>query len=192
MTVGTIHTIIFETHIAKAISPPSTCEAHLLTVKKESPKGDVPALDVAEAARTELKTKRGHLGSITRVLFSSTLGVVVYRGQSGAPAFKGPKGACTSAEYLGHNKLCEPEFRKAQLQYSAQDMAEYAVFVDNQVPYFVARETQRSLNDKVNYYVRTNISEGWVVFDADRDENTKCSDPASFERLAFINSTLNS
>ncbi|XP_077564175.1 uncharacterized protein LOC144179627 [Haemaphysalis longicornis] len=186
-TVANIDTIVFQTHMVPETPPPSTCETRLLTIRKET--GNVLALEIAESAATQLKS-RGHLGRLTRALFSLTLGVVVYSGRSGAPAFKGPNEACTSAQNLGLSKLCDASVRNAPLQYSAEDTAEYAAFVENNVPYFVIHETQRSLKDKVDSYVKTGLSKGWAIFDADRDENTKCQEPASWQRLSFLNSTL--
>ncbi|XP_077564957.1 uncharacterized protein LOC144180499 [Haemaphysalis longicornis] len=189
--VATFDTIIFQTHMTDTVSGKSACRTRFLSISAESLHGTQPSLGVAHSAVNALRQEKPNLAKDIRSLFSATLGVMIYSGTTGGRNFTRSGEECISGELRSHDELCNDKVRKATSFHSEVDMADYTLYSDEGVPYFIALESTSSLEDKVHKYAKTfNVSQGWAMFDVHLDQNKKCDDPENFERLSIFNLTL--
>ncbi|XP_065283392.1 uncharacterized protein [Dermacentor albipictus] len=176
-----IHTIILQTHLS-----PRSRAGHTLCISrpicKIAESGVVPSFEVAQIAASELRSQ----GDKFRIVFSSTLGVMVYVGQAAANQPAGPHEGCDSSYMTDRDFTCSGGTTPLGLEmYDKDEKYAYVVYRDGPNQHFVTYETTRSLLEKMNLYIET-LSDGWALFEAHRDGAQSCAATEHFERLEMV------
>ncbi|XP_037574676.2 uncharacterized protein LOC119456930 [Dermacentor silvarum] len=179
-TMTHINTIIIQTHISVPFRAGHTCISRPICAMAAS---DLrPSFEVAQQAESFLRSR----GDKFRIVFSSTLGVMVYVGQAFRKQPSGPYDACDSSYMAGRDFLCSGGTTSLGLEmYDKDEMYTYVIYQDGSNQHFVTYETTNSLLDKMNLYIET-ISDGWALFEAHRDSAQGCAIQEHYQRLEMV------
>ncbi|XP_075559372.1 uncharacterized protein LOC142590858 [Dermacentor variabilis] len=163
-----ISTLILETHITLReahIGGHTDCHAYPISAVgiKNLANNTLPRLEVAEHA-VNLSRSRGDM---FRVVFSSTMGVMVYKQVQGKQLhhFRQP---CSTWNMGDYDVTCDPGLDK---KLEENDLASYAV--TNKGVYLFSFEDNKSLTRKMERYLPAS-SDGWCLFDVHRDVYWTC------------------
>ncbi|KAH7945124.1 hypothetical protein HPB49_007131 [Dermacentor silvarum] len=142
-TMTHINTIIIQTHISVPFRAGHTCISRPICAMAAS---DLrPSFEVAQQAESFLRSR----GDKFRIVFSSTLGVMVYVGQAFRKQPSGPYDACDSSYMAGRDFLCSGGTTSLGLEmYDKDEMYTYVIYQDGSNQHFVTYETTNSLLDK--------------------------------------------
>lgn len=166
-------TIIVQTHLHGDPEPPpnvsSTHQCRVFPVSAihaQSPHQDFKgAVDVVYTLRMN--------GDKFRLLFSSTMAVMMFVGaaESGAP--KMTYDLCERAFMVDYDVTCNATVTSGRKTYDHVNKYAYVTFRDGGRNYFAAYESEESLTAKLSRYVRT-FSDGWAMFEVQRDVWKSC------------------
>ncbi|KAL3235420.1 hypothetical protein MRX96_022411 [Rhipicephalus microplus] len=172
-----LDTIILQTHMSEIHASPSTCISRPICVM--SSVDTLPSFSIAEAAVTSLREESDKL----RLLFSSTLGVMLYAGAPGTDQPSGADRPCAWSYMEDYNFVCNDSVLSGRRRYDSAGRYEYVSYEEDDRMYYVTFESNRSIVEKYQMYI-PNISEGWALFDIQRDVGAKCSPfGLNYERL---------
>ncbi|XP_075724142.1 uncharacterized protein LOC142766807 [Rhipicephalus microplus] len=163
-----ISTLIVETHITLRqahLGDHTDCHAYPISAvgTKNLANNSVPRLEVAEHA-VNLSRSRGDL---FRMVFSSTMGVMVYKQMPTKPISRFRE-QCATWNMGDYDVTCDPDVTK---QLDESDMASYAIVNNGQ--YLFSFEDEKSLKRKLERYLPA-TSDGWCLFDVHRDVYWTC------------------
>ncbi|XP_049513447.1 uncharacterized protein LOC125940863 [Dermacentor silvarum] len=129
----------------------------------------------------EAQSALNNTGSGLLVMFSSTLAVVDYVGESGAPGPTAPGHECESNLALDIDIICNTSAMQNYRTdiYDAVEVARYNVDV---FAHFASFESKKTLERKMDIYLNY-TSGGWAVFDIQRDVSAWCLSPDPYHRL---------
>ncbi|KAL3234773.1 hypothetical protein MRX96_022540 [Rhipicephalus microplus] len=125
--------------------------------------GGTKTQEVAEHA-VNLSRSRGDL---FRMVFSSTMGVMVYKQMPTKPISRFRE-QCATWNMGDYDITCDPDLTK---QLDESDMASYAIVNNGQ--YLFSFEDEKSLKRKLERYLPA-TSDGWCLFDVHRDVYWTC------------------
>ncbi|KAL1484457.1 hypothetical protein MTO96_032573, partial [Rhipicephalus appendiculatus] len=163
-----LNTLIVETHITLReahLGGHTDCHAYPISAvgNKNLANNTVPRLEVAEHA-VNLSRSRGDL---FRMVFSSTMGVMVYKQVQNKPISRFRE-QCSTWNMGDYDVTCDPDLNK---QLEESDMASYAIVNNGQ--YLFSFEDEKSLKRKLERYLPAS-SDGWCLFDVHRDVYWTC------------------
>ncbi|XP_077491624.1 uncharacterized protein LOC144102185 [Amblyomma americanum] len=166
--IRNLHTIIFQTHILlKGDNVGGHTDCYTYPISAVGPKNlannSHPILPVAEYA---VNTSRAEEDKF-RVMFSSTMGVMVYSSKKGRALTK-LREPCENYYMANMELACADGLKKA---FEETDMSQYAITADGQ--YLFAYDDMQSITAKVQRYLPS-ISDGWCLFDIHRDMYWAC------------------
>lgn len=174
---GNLNTIILQTHMSEIHASPSTCISRPICVMASV--DTLPSFSIAEAAVTSLREESDKL----RLLFSSTLGVMLYAGAPGSEQPSGVDKPCAWSYMEDYDFVCNDSVLSGKRRYDSAGKYEYVSYEEDDRMYYVTFESNRSIVEKYQMYI-PNISEGWALFDIQRDVGAKCSPfGLNYERL---------
>ncbi|XP_075548615.1 uncharacterized protein LOC142582611 isoform X2 [Dermacentor variabilis] len=182
--VTQINTIIIQTHVSPPFRAGHTlCVARPICAIAETDL--IPSFEVAQQAASLFRSR----GDKFRIVFSSTLGVMVYVGQAVENHPSGPNDGCDSSYMADRDFTCSGGTTSLALEmYDKDEMYAYVVYQDGPKQHFVTYETPGSLLEKMNLYIET-LSDGWAFFEAHRDSAQSCADYEHFQRLETVQFT---
>lgn len=164
-----IATLVLQTHITLReahLGGHTDCHAYPISAVgiKNLANNTVPRLEVAEHA---LNLSRS-LGDKFRIVFSSTMGVMVYKQMQGQfmQRFRQP---CSTWNMGDYDVTCDPELEK---KLDESDLAPYAT--EKKGMYLFSFEDEKSLTMKMERYLPSS-SDGWCLFDVHRDVYWTCN-----------------
>ncbi|KAL1414541.1 hypothetical protein MTO96_007329 [Rhipicephalus appendiculatus] len=169
-TMAHVNTIIIQTHI----SVPFVL-GHTLCISR--PVSKMAANDITP-----------QLCDKFRILFSSTLGVMVYVGSTFRNEPSGPYQGCDQSYMADWDFLCGGGAPLGPEVLDRAEMYAYIVYKDGTNQHFVSYETTNSLLDKMNLYIEK-VSDGWAMFEAHRDGAKDCAIQEHFQRLRMVQFT---
>ncbi|KAH6930977.1 hypothetical protein HPB50_021159 [Hyalomma asiaticum] len=172
-----LNTIILQTHMSEIHASPSTCISRPICVMTSV--DTLPSFSIAEAAAMSLREE----SDTFRLLFSSTLAVMLYAGAAGADQPSGADKPCAWSYMEDYDFLCNESVLSGKRRYDSAGKYEYVTYEEDDRMYFVTYESNRSIAEKYQMYI-PNISEGWALFEIQRDVGAKCSPfGLNYERL---------
>ncbi|XP_077485169.1 uncharacterized protein LOC144095264 [Amblyomma americanum] len=142
--LGMITTIILETHVSRPLTLGGKCVSQLISLNSPSNVTSLPNLATAEFALAQLRSLRKPL----RLLFSSTLGAMMYVGGSGAGPITGANQSCEQALMVDIDYACNYTGPQQHWGYDAEHMAPYHYYTSNNYARFYTYENQTSLDAK--------------------------------------------
>ncbi|KAL3249114.1 hypothetical protein MRX96_056174 [Rhipicephalus microplus] len=107
-------------------------------------------------------------GDKFRLLFSSTMAVVVFVGDGESDEPMKTNDACERAFMMDLDVTCNDTLTGRQNNYDQTNKYAFATFHYGGHRYFATYESEESLADKLNMYLRT-YSDGWAMFEVQRD-----------------------
>ncbi|KAK8782732.1 hypothetical protein V5799_015924 [Amblyomma americanum] len=142
-TMTHITTIILQTHIVKPHVPGDPCISAPIsqTIATELH----PSFEVAQQAVALLRAQ----GDKFRVLFSSTLGVMLFVGAQNSEEPTAPNQACEQSYMVDNDFTCSDNVSHAKELYNEGGMYVYSTYKSGSRRYFVTYETIDSLEKKV-------------------------------------------
>ncbi|KAH6942872.1 hypothetical protein HPB50_011384 [Hyalomma asiaticum] len=163
-----ISTLIVETHITLReahIGGHTDCHAYPISAVgiRNLANNSLPRLDVAEHAVSTSRT----LGDMFRIVFSSSMGVMVYKQILDKPITRF-RDACSTWNMGDYDVTCDDTLKKEQEE---TDLAAFAIANSGQ--YLFSFEDETSLKKKMERYLPS-ISDGWCLFDVHRDVYWTC------------------
>ncbi|XP_037523789.2 uncharacterized protein LOC119401011 [Rhipicephalus sanguineus] len=163
-----ISTLIVETHITLReahLGGHTDCHAYPISAVgiKNLANNTVPRLEVAEHAVNVSRSR----GDLFRMVFSSTMGVMVYKQIQNKPISRF-RDQCSTWNMGDYDVTCDPDLNK---QLEESDMASFAIVNSGQ--YLFSFEDDKSLKRKLERYLPAS-SDGWCLFDVHRDVYWTC------------------
>ncbi|XP_037278128.2 uncharacterized protein LOC119171395 isoform X2 [Rhipicephalus microplus] len=179
-TIAHVNTIIIQTHISLPFVLGHTlCISRPVSVVAAN---DItPSFEVAQRAEALLRSR----GDKFRIMFSSTLGVMVYVGTSVRNEPSGPNQGCDQSYMADWDFLCSGGAPLGPEVLDRAEMYAYIVYKDGVKQHFVTYENSHSLLDKMDLYVEK-ASDGWAMFEAHRDSAKDCAIQERFQRLKKV------
>ncbi|KAH8023914.1 hypothetical protein HPB51_019151 [Rhipicephalus microplus] len=107
-------------------------------------------------------------GDKFRLLFSSTMAVVVFVGDGESDEPMKTNDACERAFMMDLDVTCNDTLTGRQNNYDQTNKYAFATFHYGGHRYFATYESEESLADKLSMYLRT-YSDGWAMFEVQRD-----------------------
>ncbi|KAL3249106.1 hypothetical protein MRX96_056176 [Rhipicephalus microplus] len=107
-------------------------------------------------------------GDKFRLLFSSTMAVVVFVGDGESDEPMKTNDACERAFMMDLDVTCNDTLTGRQNTYDQTNKYAFATFRHGGHRYFATYESEESLADKLSMYLRT-YSDGWAMFEVQRD-----------------------
>ncbi|XP_077484586.1 uncharacterized protein LOC144094542 [Amblyomma americanum] len=170
-------TVILQTHISELYTSKTNCIARPICVRNST--HDLPSFNIAEAAVSALRAQ----GDRFRLMFSSTLGAMVYMGAVRSPVPVGVNKPCELSFMVDIDLVCNNTLQAGYRSYETTDKYQYLLFRANNREYYVTYETVQSIYDKYEIYIN-DVSDGWALFEIQRDGAASCSsNQMSYDRL---------
>ncbi|KAK8786063.1 hypothetical protein V5799_007577, partial [Amblyomma americanum] len=141
-----ITTIILETHVSRPLTLGGKRVSQLISLNSPSNVTSLPNLATAEFALAQLRSLRKPL----RLLFSSTLGAMMYVGGSVAGPITGANQSCEQALMVDIDYACNYTGPQQHWGYDAEHMAPYHYYTSNNYARFYTYENQTSLDAKAS------------------------------------------
>ncbi|XP_049525534.1 uncharacterized protein LOC119455174 isoform X2 [Dermacentor silvarum] len=156
---------------------PATCISRPICVMASV--DTLPSFSIAEAAVSLLREEDDKF----RLMFSSTLGVMIYAGAVGGEQPSSANKPCDWSYMEDYDFVCNDSLLSGKRRYDSDGKYEYVTYEDYDRRYYVTYESNRSIAEKYEMYI-PNISEGWALFEIQRDVGAKCSPfGLNYERL---------
>ncbi|XP_075550128.1 uncharacterized protein LOC142583525 [Dermacentor variabilis] len=172
-----LNTIILQTHMSELHASPATCISRPICVMASV--DTLPSFRIAEATVSLLREADHKF----RIVFSSTLGVMIYAGAAGGEQPSGANKPCDWSYMEDYDFTCNDSVLSGKRRYDSDGKYEYVSYNDDDRQYYVTYESSRSIAEKCDMYI-PNISEGWALFEIQRDVGAKCSPfGLNYERL---------
>ncbi|XP_037515673.1 uncharacterized protein LOC119392792 [Rhipicephalus sanguineus] len=136
--------------------------------------------EVALEAVASLRSR----GDKMRIVLSSTLGVMVYRGKPGSSQPTSVRQECENSWMVDSDFTCTAGFSSADEYYNRAGLYAYATYHNGDRDYFLTWENEQSLQAKLDLY--TDSSDGWALFEAHRDLWRSCGKDDDYLRIIAI------
>lgn len=176
VSVRFLTTIIIQTHAHATLG--QGCLAFPVSSKNAS--WPVPSFGLAELAEKRLRSQ----GDKFRIMFSSTMGVATFVGANQSSTPTAPFQQCDHAVMADYDTLCNSSgFYLHTPQLSPEEFA-YAAWLESGIYYWASYEVEATLSPKLDRYAKK-VSEGWAIFEFQRDVWTACNSN-SYRRLELI------
>ncbi|XP_077484746.1 uncharacterized protein LOC144094702 [Amblyomma americanum] len=176
-----VNMIILQTHVSESLVSEGPCVSFPISVTSSNQNRQLPNFEIAKQAAASLRAR----GDKFRVLFSSTLGVMVYAGALHSAEPSSAHKACEKAYMVDSDFTCRRNGSHTKEIYDENGMYAYYAYQSDGRPYFVTLETSKSLQDKMDLYI-ADVSDGWALFEVQRDVWKPCGRGKDYVRLEAI------
>ncbi|XP_077564912.1 uncharacterized protein LOC144180446 [Haemaphysalis longicornis] len=175
-----VDTIILQTHMSEPVFSDGPCLARPVSLMSSSE--ELPTFTLAEEAAQALWSGTDRF----RILLSSVLGVFLYITRNNASV----NVDCTDASIVDLDVVCSTNLAGATSDTDSTHMYEYLTYTpstgSSPNSYVAFHETVSSLNYKVDMFVSRHLSEGWAVFEVQRDRAGRCMNVSDYQHLMAI------
>ncbi|KAK8758995.1 hypothetical protein V5799_003379 [Amblyomma americanum] len=137
--------IILQTHVSDSLVSEGPCVSFPISMASPNQNRQLPNFEIAKQAAASLRAR----GDKFRVLFSSTLGVMVYAGALHSAEPSSAHKACEKAYMVDSDFTCRGNVSHTKEIYDEKGMYAYYAYQSDGRPYFVTLETSKSLQDKI-------------------------------------------
>ncbi|XP_077564910.1 uncharacterized protein LOC144180445 [Haemaphysalis longicornis] len=93
---------------------------------------------------------------------------------------------CKEASVVDLDVVCSTNLAGATTHIDSTHMYQYLTYTHGGLSYVAFHETVSSLNDKVDMFVSRQLSEGWAVFEVQRDRAGMCAGFSDYQHLMAI------
>ncbi|XP_077564913.1 uncharacterized protein LOC144180447 [Haemaphysalis longicornis] len=173
-----VDTIILQTHMSEPFFSNGSCVARPVSLMSSSE--ELPTFALAEEAARALWSGTQRF----RILLSSVLGAFLYVTRQNASINMD----CIDASIVDLDVVCSTNFAGTTAHFDPTDKYQYLTYTPpagstNANGYVASHETVSSLNDKVDMFVSRHLSEGWAVFEVQRDRAGQCANASDYQHL---------
>ncbi|KAL3246111.1 hypothetical protein MRX96_057936 [Rhipicephalus microplus] len=178
VTMKYVTTIILQTHVSPLHVAGDVCFSQPISWINAT--AEFSSFEVALQAVSSLRSQ----GYKLRVVLSSTLGVMVYRGKRGSSQPTNVRQECDYSWMSDSDFTCTAGLSSTDESYDNVGLYAYATYHNIDREYFLTWESEQSLKAKLDLF--KDSSDGWALFEAHRDVWRTCGEDDDYLRIALI------